>query len=75
MLGKEGGWEGGSLSMVRLNSCFEMNFPNRFLAVGLTVTLLNIHESKRFKKGAFKFWGCLPVYQAGAATNAGASIL
>ena len=40
----------------------------------LTVTLLNIHESKRFKKGAFRFWGCLPVYQAEAATNAGASM-
>ena len=34
------------------------------------MTLLNIHESKRFKKGAFRFWGCLPVYQAEAATNA-----
>ena len=38
------------------------------------MTLLNIHESKRFKKGAFRFWGCLPVYQAEAAANAGASI-
>ena len=38
------------------------------------MTLLNIDESKRFKKGAFRFWGCLPVYQAEAATNAGATI-
>jgi hypothetical protein len=35
------------------------------------VTLLNIHESVRFKKGAFRFWGCLPVYKTEAATNAG----
>ena len=35
------------------------------------MTLLNIHESQRFKKGAFRFWGCLPVYKTEAATNAG----
>jgi hypothetical protein len=39
----------------------------------LAVTLLNIHESARFKKGAFRFWGCLPVYSAEAAGNAGTS--
>jgi hypothetical protein len=39
----------------------------------LAVTLLNIHESARFKKGAFRFWGCLPVYSAEAAQNAGVS--
>ena len=39
----------------------------------LAVTLLNIHESQRFKKGAFRFWECLPVYKAEAATNAGAT--
>ena len=35
------------------------------------MTLLNIHESQRFKKGAFRFWGCLPVHKTEAATNAG----
>ena len=39
----------------------------------LAVTLLNLHESARFKKGAFRFWGCLPVYSAAAAENAGSS--
>ena len=34
------------------------------------MTLLNIHESKRW---AFRFWVCLPVYQPEAATNAGAT--
>ena len=37
------------------------------------VTLLNIDESKRFKKGAFRFWGCLPVYDSAAARLAGRS--
>ncbi len=40
----------------------------------LAVTLLNIHASQRFKKGAFRFLGCLPVYKAEAATNAGATL-
>ncbi len=35
------------------------------------MTLLNIHESARFKKGAFSFWGCLPLYSVEAAENAG----
>ena len=34
----------------------------------MAVTLLNIHESQRFR-----FLGCLPVYKAEAATNAGAT--
>ena len=38
----------------------------------LAVTLLNIHKSARLTIGAFRFWGCLPVYSA-AAENAGAS--
>jgi hypothetical protein len=39
----------------------------------LAITLLNIHESTRFKKGEFRFWGCLPVYSPETAENAGAS--
>ena len=36
-------------------------------------TLLNIHEHKRFKGGAFRFWGCLPIYNQAAARAAGCS--
>ena len=39
----------------------------------VAATVLNIHESKRFKKGAFRFWGCLPVYDSAAARLAGRS--
>ena len=37
------------------------------------MTVLNIMESRRFKKGAFRFWGCLPVYDSAAARLAGRS--
>ena len=37
------------------------------IAAVLAVTLLNIHESARFKTGAFRFWGCLPVPESSAA--------
>ena len=37
------------------------------------VTLLNIHEGKRFKRGSFRFWGCLPIYDFAAARLAGRS--
>ena len=30
-------------------------------------TLLNIDESKQFKKGAYRFWGCIPKYNNAAA--------
>jgi hypothetical protein len=33
----------------------------------IAATLLNIFESMRFKKGSFRFWGCLPNYSAPAA--------
>ena len=38
-----------------------------------TATLLNINESNQFKKGAFRFWDCLPVYDSAAACLAGGS--
>jgi hypothetical protein len=44
------------------------------IAAVLAVTLLNIPESARFKKGAFHiwaFWGCLPEPSAAAAENEG----
>ncbi len=34
-------------------------------------TLLNIPESARFKKGAFRIWGCLAEPSAAAAENEG----
>ena len=37
------------------------------IAAVLAVTLLNIHESARFKTGTFRFWGCLPVPESSAA--------
>ena len=37
------------------------------IAVVLAATLVNIHESARFKTGAFRFWGCLPVPESSAA--------
>jgi hypothetical protein len=37
------------------------------IAAVLAVTLLNIHESARFKTGAFRFWGCLPLPESSAA--------
>jgi hypothetical protein len=36
------------------------------IAAVLTATLHNIHESARFKTGAFRFWGCLPVPESSA---------
>ena len=39
----------------------------------LTVTVLNILESKRFKKGAFLFWGCMSINDRAAASVAGHS--
>ena len=39
----------------------------------LVVSLLNIHESKRFKKGVFRFWGCMPLYDKAAARAIGMS--
>ena len=39
----------------------------------LTVTVLNILESKRFKKGAFLFWGCMSINDPAAASVAGHS--
>ena len=39
----------------------------------LTVTVLNNDETKRFKKGGNRFWGCLPIYKRAAAINAGRS--
>jgi len=39
----------------------------------LTVTLLNNHESKRSKKGGFRFWACMPIYNRDAALNMGHS--
>jgi len=39
----------------------------------IAATLLNIFESMRFKKGSFRFWGCLPIYSAAAARAAGLS--
>jgi hypothetical protein len=41
------------------------------IAAVLAVTLLNIPESARFKKGAFRIWGCLPEPSAAAAENEG----
>ncbi len=41
------------------------------IAAVLEVTLLNIPESARFKKGAFRIWGCLPEPFAAAAENEG----
>ena len=37
------------------------------IAAVLAATLHNIHESARFKTGAFRFWGCLPVPESSAA--------
>ena len=39
----------------------------------LTVTVLNIVESKRFKNGAFLFWGCMLINDRAAASVAGHS--
>ena len=39
----------------------------------LAVSVLNTHESKRFKKGAFRFWGCMPIYDQSAARANGVS--
>ena len=36
-------------------------------------TLLHIDESKRFKKGAYWFWGCIPKYNNAAAKAEGES--
>ena len=41
-------------SWVKMNLTCE---PLYGLCRVLAVTLLNIHESQRFKKGAFRFWG------------------
>ena len=41
--------------------------------VTATPSLSDINESKRFKKGAFRFCGCLPVYDSAAARLAGRS--
>ena len=36
-----------------------------------SVSLLNLDESKRFKNGAYRFWGCLPIYNNAAARAEG----
>ena len=38
-----------------------------------SATLLHIDESKRFKKGAYRFWGCIPKYDNAAAKAEGKS--
>ena len=38
-----------------------------------SAALLNIDESKRFKKGAYRFWGCIPKYDNEAAKAEGKS--
>ena len=35
----------------------------------LAVSLLNIHESKRFKKGAFRIWGSMPLNDKAVQTK------
>ena len=38
-----------------------------------SATLLNIDETKRFKKGAYRFWGCIPKYDNAVAKAEGKS--